>query len=220
MLGPSKEAEEFAKFDLTDFEHYLRSNTNMRDDRTRKYCVLNLKRFLHLLVIPDGSDPIGLLCSIHINGVMAKVAETPLMDHRYTWARSMFASIENWTKFCIMTCNRRRFMEAKALLQGFIDETLIGLTKQGMQYRKTADQGKRLRDSDTHTQTHTHKHTQTHTSTHKQTQTDTNTHKHTQTDTQTHKQKKKNTNTHTHTYHTHTHTHPKNRTKQCNTNFT
>jgi hypothetical protein len=171
-----------------------------------------LKRFLHLLVIPDGSDPIGLLCSIHRNGVMAKVAETPLMDHRYTWARSMIASIDHWTKFCIMTCNRHRFMEAKALLQGFIDETLIGLTKQGMQYRKTADQGKRLRDSDTHTQTHTHKHTQTHTSTHKQTQTDTNTHKHTQTDTHRHKQTQTHTHTHTHT-HTNTHKHTQTHTQ-------
>jgi hypothetical protein len=147
-LGPSKEAEEFAKFDLGDFEQYLRSNTNMRDERSRKYCVLNLKRFFHLLVIPDGSDPIGVLCSIHRSGVMAKVAETPLLDHRYTWARSMFAAVESFTKFCIMVCNRCRFMEAKALLQGFIDETLTGLLKQGFLYRKVADQGKRLRDSD------------------------------------------------------------------------
>jgi hypothetical protein len=149
VLGPSKEAEEFAKFDLCDFEHYLKSNTNMRDERSRKYCVLSLKRFLHLLVIPDGSDPIGVLCSIHRGGVMTKMAETPLMDPRYTWARSMFQCIENWTKYCILVCNRSRFMEAKALLQGFIDETLVGLLKQSMLHRKMGDQGKRLRDSDT-----------------------------------------------------------------------
>jgi hypothetical protein len=149
VLGPSKEAEEFAKFDLCDFEHYLKSNTNMRDERSRTYCVLNLKRLFHLLVIPDESDPIGVLCSIHRGGVMTKMAETPLMDPRYTWARSMFTSIENWTKYCILVCNRSRFMEAKALLQGFIDETLVGLLKQGMLHRKLGDQGKRLRDSDT-----------------------------------------------------------------------
>jgi hypothetical protein len=143
-----KESEDFAKFGLGDFELYLKSNTNMRDEKSRLYCVLNLKRFFSLLVIPDGADPIGVLCSIHRNGVMANVAEAPLMDHRYTWARSMFASLENMAKFCIMVCNRRRFMEAKALLQGFIDETLTGLLKKSVQYRKAADLNKRLRDSD------------------------------------------------------------------------
>jgi hypothetical protein len=144
----SKDSEEFAKFDLCDFELYLRTNTNMRDERSRKYCVLNLKRFFYLLVIPDGSDPIGVMCSIHRNGVMANMIEAPLMDHKYTWARSMFAALENLTKFYIMVCNRRRFLEAKALLQGFIDETLSGLLKKGVLHRKGADFSKRLRDSD------------------------------------------------------------------------
>jgi hypothetical protein len=142
------QAEVFAKFDLSEFELYLQKNTNMRDERSRKYCVLNLHRFFYLLDIPDGSDPIGVLCSIHRTGVMAKVVEAPLMDHRYTWARSMFSSLDNFTKFCIMSCNRLRFMEAKALLQGFIDETITGLLKKGVMHRKGADQTKRLRDSD------------------------------------------------------------------------
>jgi hypothetical protein len=142
------QAEVFAKFDLSEFELYLQKNTNMRDERSRKYCVLNLHRFFYLLDIPDGSDPIGVLCSIHRNGVMAKVVEAPLMDHKYTWARSMFSSLDNFTKFCIMSCNRRRFMEAKAVLQGFIDETITGLLKKGVMHRKGADQTKRLRDSD------------------------------------------------------------------------
>ena len=64
--------------------------------------------------------------------------EAPMLDTRYTWARTMSQAMDHYCKY---------WSEAKATVQQLLDECIHGFLKEGVNYRKMADNQKQLRDA-------------------------------------------------------------------------
>jgi len=138
---------DFLKFNLSEFETYLLMNTSMKDSDTRGYCLMNLKRFLNAINVPDDSDYLGVMCGIYKQGVLQKVAACPAMDVRYGWAREIYAALLHFATFCIAVANRRGHHVAKSLIQSLVDETLTPMNKRATSAKKTGAVHKKMMDS-------------------------------------------------------------------------
>ena len=63
------------------------------------------------------------------------------------WARTMSQALDHYCKYLITVCNKNRWSEAKATVQQLLDECIHGFLKEGVNYRKMADNQKQLRDA-------------------------------------------------------------------------
>ena len=135
-------------FDLSDFQLFLKSNTKMRDERSRDYCVLGLERFFYMVDVAKGSDVAGFVVALREQNIMAQLAELPVMDVQYTWARQIYESVQVFARYAAALCGRRRHQEAKLAVQAFLDDDMVHLVKRCTAQRKMQNCEKRIVDSE------------------------------------------------------------------------
>ena len=104
-----KEAKTFVRFDLTAFERYLKLNTKQRSELSRNVTILNLKRFFYLIEIEEGDfHPVGVLCALYKQNVLAEMKDAPLLNSRYGWAREMDTSLKHYIEHMKSECNKQQ----------------------------------------------------------------------------------------------------------------
>lgn len=126
-------ADEFDEWDFADFANYLVSNTAQKDETTRNYTIVALKRFFSLFRYPSAKkgelEPIGVLISAYRTDLLTRLKTTDVMDTRYSFARAMTSALQHYTKFLASHCNKNRWPEAKDNLQQAVpNRVLIGVS--------------------------------------------------------------------------------------------
>lgn len=63
---PIPEAKDFDKLNLEEFNTFLKTNTKLRREKSRKSAMLNTKRFMALVNVPPDSDLVGIMVALQL----------------------------------------------------------------------------------------------------------------------------------------------------------
>jgi hypothetical protein len=89
---------------------------------------------------------IGAIVGVFQQGVWSSMKAFPVMDTRYTWARSIVNGLQHYVEYLVLTCTQKRFPEAKDVLLAFIAVNLKQVKKECVRTRQVQDNLKRKLD--------------------------------------------------------------------------